>query len=114
MAYYYSSFQVLVAQDEPELRDDCLNCVDDIVDAVADCDGAVEPGEVVNCVIDALAATSDCLLCVCDVLNIFLNGTVDGCVVSTTTTVVTGLCRKALLVWSCEKSTLSIVRSITD
>ncbi len=42
---------------------------------------AVEPGEIVDCVIDSLQSVSDCLLCVCDVLNIFLNGTNQNCVV---------------------------------
>lgn len=49
---------------------DCIYCVDEITAAVEQC-----PNETtIECVEDALGATSTCLDCVCDVLNIIEGG----------------------------------------
>merc|ERR1712051_99846 len=52
--------------------DDCLHCVEDIVNAVAQCEAEGTP--VLQCVEDALGAASDCLMCICDIIHIVDTG----------------------------------------
>merc|ERR1712228_266061 len=49
-------------------KDGCLTCVDDIVKAVADC--SAEGANILNCITEAIGAASDCVHCICEVLEI--------------------------------------------
>merc|ERR1711872_405831 len=49
-------------------KDGCLVCVDDIVKAVADCKD--ENVNLLTCITEAVGAASDCIHCVCEVLEI--------------------------------------------
>merc|ERR1711956_166951 len=52
--------------------DDCLHCVEGIVNAVAECQAEGTP--VLQCVEGALGAASDCLRCICDIIHIVDSG----------------------------------------
>ena len=53
-------------------NDDCLGCVDAIVVAVNDCNEAGT--STLQCVEDSLGAASECLLCICDVIDTIIGG----------------------------------------
>ncbi len=46
-----------------------MACVTEIVDAVNQCDTSETTDEIVRCVELVLGATSDCIVCICDVLG---------------------------------------------
>merc|ERR1712001_767888 len=49
-------------------QDGCLTCVEDIMKAVADCQG--DDVNILQCITEALGAASDCVHCICEILQI--------------------------------------------
>merc|ERR1712038_245368 len=49
-------------------QDGCLTCVEDIMKAVADCQG--DDVNILECITEALGAASDCVHCICEILQI--------------------------------------------
>merc|ERR1712107_269524 len=64
---------ILAAQAHPSKKQprSCVNCVGDVTTAIADC--TAEHPDLLKCVTDALGAGSDCLECVCEILD-YLGG----------------------------------------
>ena len=73
------------------MKDDCLHCVDDIVKAVEDCQVGksqccsriqlrnyeyfqTTDVDLLKCIQDALGAASDCIKCICEILDIIGGG----------------------------------------
>merc|ERR1712212_462168 len=48
-------------------KDGCLVCVDDIVEAVEDCQH--EDVNILTCITEAVGAASDCAHCICEILE---------------------------------------------
>jgi len=58
---------------EKAKEDDCLLCAGDIIAAVENCNA--EDTTILTCIENSLGAASDCLLCICDILNLIQVGT---------------------------------------
>merc|ERR1712018_10437 len=58
---------------EKARQDDCLACAGDIITAVENCNA--DDTSILTCVENSLGAASDCLLCICDILNLIQQGT---------------------------------------
>merc|ERR1711962_1960007 len=61
---------VLTAQAQPSKKQprSCINCFGDLTTAIADC--TAEHPDLLKCITDSLGAGSDCLECVCEVLDL--------------------------------------------
>merc|ERR1712223_830118 len=53
---------------------ECLLCVDDIMAAIDHCTNATTPNPTMECIEYALGAASDCIRCVCDIIDIIDGG----------------------------------------
>merc|ERR1712126_260912 len=53
---------------------ECLLCVDDIMAAIDHCTNATTPTPTMECIEYALGAASDCIRCVCDIIDIIDGG----------------------------------------
>merc|ERR1712080_190154 len=53
---------------------ECLLCVDDIMEAIEHCTNATTPNPTMECIEYALGAASDCIRCICDIIDIIDGG----------------------------------------
>merc|ERR1711894_292337 len=53
---------------------ECLLCVDDIMEAIDHCTNATTPNPTMECIEYALGAASDCIRCVCDIIDVIDGG----------------------------------------
>merc|ERR1711970_1200066 len=58
----------MMIQDEQNGQEGCLVCVEDIMKAIADCQG--EGIDILKCITESLGAASDCIHCICEILEI--------------------------------------------
>merc|ERR1711970_187490 len=58
-------------------QDGCLACVDDIVNAVDDCQD--ENVDLLVCITEAIGAFSDCTNCICEILQTIIDDVSDIC-----------------------------------